>query len=118
MVTEKRVDHYRGQPQYIYEIADQVYEKPIVRRGLPFLSNHLSTHEGFIGLYLRLNKDLKPAIQLRFAAPLTAEEIWDLITREKWTITYAQDDVREENARLTFKEPGVVYPYVEDSDAQ
>ena len=112
-VVEKRKDHYKGQPQYIYEIVDQNYEKPIIKRALPFLSNHLSTHEGFIGLYLRLNKDLKPALQFRFAEPLTGEQIWNLITQEKWTITYAKDDVREENARLAFKEPGTVYPYVE-----
>lgn len=110
-VVEKRKDHYKGQPQFIYEIVDPNYEKPIIKRALPFLSNHLSTHEGFIGLYLRLNKDLKPAIQLRFAAPLTGDEIWSLITQEKWTITYAKDDVREENARLKFDEPGTVYPY-------
>ena len=112
--VEKRKDHYKGQPQFIYEIADQNYEKPIIKRALPFLSNHLSTHEGFIGLYLRLNKDLKPSIQLRFAAPLTGDEIWNLITQEKWTITYAKDDVREENARLKFAEPGTVYPYTEE----
>ena len=112
--VEKRKDHYKGQPQFIYEIADQNYEKPIIKRALPFLSNHLSTHEGFIGLYLRLNKDLKPSIQLRFAAPLTGDEIWNLITQEKWTITYAKDDVREENARLKFSEPGTVYPYTEE----
>ena len=110
-VVEKRKDHYKGQPQYIYEIVNQNYEKPIIKRALPFLSNHLSTHEGFIGLYLRLNKSLKPSIQLRFAAPLTGDEIWDLITQEKWTITYAKDDVREEGARLKFEEPGTVYPF-------
>ena len=109
--VEKRKDHYKGQPQFIYEIADQNYEKPIIKRALPFLSNHLSTHEGFIGLYLRLNKDLKPALQFRFAEPLTGDEIWDLITQEKWTITYAKDDVREEGARLKFEEPGTVYPF-------
>ena len=113
-VVEKRKDHYKGQPQYIYEIADQNYEKPIIKRALPFLSNHLSTHEGFIGLYLRLNKDYVPSIQLRFAAPLTGDEIWSLITQEKWTITYGKDDVREENARLAFKEPGKVYPIGSD----
>lgn len=112
-VIEKRKDHYKGQPQFIYEIVNQNYEKPIIKRALPFLSNHLSTHEGFIGLYLRLNKDLKPALQFRFAAPLTGDEIWNLITQEKWTITYAKDDVREENARLKFEESGTVYPYTE-----
>lgn len=111
--VQKRVEHYKGQPQYIYEIANQSYEKPIIKRALPFLSNHLSHEEGFIGLYLRLNRDLKPSIQLRFAEPLTAERIWELITMETWTITYKAGDDRQEGARMKFEQPGTVYPYTE-----
>ena len=29
---------------------------------------------------------------------------------EKWTITYKEDDVREENAKISFKTPGIVKP--------
>lgn len=117
-IVEKRKEHYKGQPQYIYELVNQNYEKPIIKRALPFLSNHLSTHEGFIGLYLRLNKDLKPALQIRFAEPLTGDEIWNLITQDKWTITYKKDDVREENARLAFEAPGTVYPLTLDENGE
>ena len=80
---------------------------------MPFLSNHLSKHEGIIGVYLNLNKDLDPAIQIRYAEPMTADKIWELITMEKWTITYKKDDVREEAAKISFKEQGVVYNYAE-----
>lgn len=111
--VQKRFEHYAGQPQYIYEIADQNYEKPIIKRALPFLSNHLSHEEGFIGLYLKLNKDLVPSLQIRFAEPLTADRVWELITMETWTITYKEGDEREESARLKFNNPGTVYPYVE-----
>lgn len=111
--VQKRVEHYEGQPQFIYEIASQSYEKPIIKRALPFLSNHLSHEEGFIGLYLRLNRELKPSIQLRFAEPLTADRIWELITMDTWTITYKAGDDRQESARMKFEEPGVVYPYSE-----
>lgn len=106
----KRVEVYKDKPQFYYEIANQNYEKPIIKRGLPFLSNHLSTHEGIIGTYLCLNEDLVPSIRIRYAEPMTAEEIWKLLTAEKWTITYKKDDVREENPRLSFKEEGVVKP--------
>ena len=112
--VRKRTDVYEGQPQFIYEIANQNYEKPIIKRGLPFLSNHLSKEEGVIGLYLTLNKALVPCIQVRFAAPMTADRIWELMTMPKWTITYSKDDIREENARLTFNEPGVCYPFTEE----
>ena len=30
---------------------------------------------------------------------------------DKWTITYKEDDVREEDARIKFEEPGEVRPY-------
>ena len=99
-----------GKPEFIYELADVNYEKPVIVRSLPFLSNHLSKEEGIIGVYLNLNQDLVPAIQVRFAAPCTADKIWQLMTMEKWTITYKEDDVREENAKISFKTPGVVKP--------
>lgn len=110
-VIRKRAEVYADQPQFIYEVVDQNYEKPIVMRALPFLSNHLSKEEGVIGTYLRLNKDLLPSIQVRFAAPMTADRIWELMTMDTWTITYKSDDVREEPARLSFKKEGECYSF-------
>ena len=51
-----RVEQYEGQPQFIYEVADPNYEKPIILRNMPYLSNHLSGNEGIIGIYLDLNR--------------------------------------------------------------
>lgn len=111
--VEKRAKHYEGQTQYMFEIAEQNYEKPIIKRALPYLSNHLSREEGIIGLYLRLNKDLVPAIMVRFAPPMTAERVRELMDMETWTITYSQDDVREEGRRMEFPEGGTVYEFTE-----
>ena len=108
---KKRVEENEGKEQFIYEITNPNYEKPIYLRNMPFLSNHLSRHEGIIGVYLNLNKDLVPAVQIRYAEPMTAEKVWELITMDTWTITYKKDDVREEGAKIAFKEPGVVYNY-------
>jgi polyferredoxin len=110
-VVRKRTEVYAGKPQYILEFEDDRYEKPIITRSLPFLSNHLSKEEGVIGTYVQLNGNLKPALQIRFAEPATAERIWELMTMEKWTITYKDDDVREEDARIKFDKPGEVHPY-------
>ena len=106
-----RVDENAGKKQYIYEIADSNYEKPIILRNMPFVSNHLSRHEGVIGIYLNLNKDLVPSIQVRYAAPMTADRIWELLNMETWTITYSKEDVREVPAKLKFKTPGTEYRY-------
>ena len=110
---KKRVEENQGKEQFVYEIVNPNYEKPIYLRNMPFLSNHLSKHDGVIGVYLNLNKDLAPAIQVRYAEPMTADKLWELMTMEKWTITYKKDDIREENAKIAFKEPGTVYPYSE-----
>lgn len=108
---KKRVDENAGKKQYIYEIPDRNYEKPIILRNMPFVSNHLSRHEGVIGIYLNLNKDLVPAIQVRYAEPMTADKIWELLNMETWTITYSKEDVREVPAKLKFKTPGTEYRY-------
>ena len=108
---KKRVEEFEDKPQFVYEIADANYEKPIILRNLPFVSNHLSKNDGIIGIYLELNKDLVPALMIRYAAPMTAARVWELLNMEKWTITYAADDVREVDAKLKFKTPGVEMPY-------
>ena len=110
---KSRIEAAEGKQQYMYEIVDNNYEKPIILRNMPFLSNHLSKHEGVIGVYLDLNKDLMPAIQIRYAEPMTEAKLWELMTMDTWTITYKADDVREEPAKLSFKTPGTSFEYNE-----
>ena len=110
-VVRKRADVYEGKPQYILEFEDERYEKPLVTRSLPFLSNHLSKEEGVIGMYVNLNASLKPALQIRFAEPATAGRIWELMTMPQWTITYKNGEEKVEDARLTFEKTGEVHPY-------
>ena len=93
---KSRVEANKDKKQFIYEIANPGFDKPIYSRNMPYLSNHLSKHEGVIGVYINLNKDLIPAIQVRYAAPMTEEKLWELMTMETWTITYKQDEVKEE----------------------
>ena len=110
---KSRIEAAEGKQQYVYEIVDKNYEKPIILRNMPFLSNHLSRHEGVIGVYLDLNRDLQPAIQIRYADPMTEAKLWELMTMETWTITYKADDVREESAKFSFKMEGNSYEYNE-----
>ena len=106
-----RVEEFAGKPQFVYEIPDAKCEKPIILRNLPFVSNHLSKNDGIIGVYLELDNSLTPALMIRYAAPMTADRVWELLNMDKWTITYKKDDVREVDAKLKFKNPGVEVPY-------
>ena len=109
----QRVEQYEGKDQWIYEIPDYNYEKPIIKRTMPFVSNHLSSHEGIIGIYTRLNSDCVPSIQIRFAMPMNSTKVKELLNMDKWTITYAKDDVREVGAKMDFKKTsGSVHKYV------
>ena len=106
-----RVEEFAGKPQFVYEIPDANYEKPIILRNLPFVSNHLSKNDGIIGVYLELDNSLTPALMIRYAAPMTADRIWELLNMDTWTITYKKDDVREEAAKMKFKNKGVEVPF-------
>ncbi len=106
---KSRIEAAEGKQQFVYEIVDKNFEKPIILRNMPFLSNHLSKHEGVIGVYLDLNKDLEPAIRIRYADPMTEAKLWELMTMDTWTITYKADDVREEPAKIGFKTQGTSY---------
>ena len=106
----KAKEAYEGKAQFLYEMADANYEKPIVTRYLPMLGNYLSREEGVIGVSMELNEELVPSIRIRFAPPCTGERIWDLITRETWTIADKQGNLSEESAKIAFRKPGVVKP--------
>ena len=95
------------------EFVSMNYEKPIIKRAIPFLSNYVSKEEGVIAVYLKLNKALKPSIQIRYAEPMTDARLWEMLQQEKWTITYSKDDVREVDAKMKFSEKGSVYAYQE-----
>ncbi len=108
---KSRLEAAEGQQQYVYEVVDKSYEKPIFLRNMPFLSNHLSRFDGVLGVYLDLNKDLQPAIQVRYALPMTETTVWELMKMDTWTITYKADDVRQEPAKIKFTTPGTSYKY-------
>lgn len=98
--------------QYYLEWADESFTKPIITRNLPFVSNTLSAHEGVLAVYTCLNEDYVPSLRVRYCSPMTADEIYSLLTLPEWTITYAADDIRQVPAKLQFKKQGTrhVFP--------
>lgn len=106
---KSRIEQAAGKTIHTYEIADANFEKPIISRNMPFVSNTLSQHDGVIGVRLDLNEDYVPAIMIRYAEPMTADEIWSILTAETWRIDYKdQRGIVDEKAKIKFKEPGIV----------
>lgn len=104
-----RVEKYAGRPQEIMQYVDESFEKPLTLRNLPYLSNHLSQQDGIIGVYLILNEDNMPAIQIRYCTDdLSADRLLELINLPTWKIQYKKDQIKEENARFHFDEKGTI----------
>jgi hypothetical protein len=109
--VQKRNLHYADAKWQVYEYEHQAFEKPIYKRSWPFLSNWLSSEEGVLSVGVRLNDECKPALQITFCEPMTADRLWEMMTSPVWKITYKVDDIREEKARITFDQPGIVKDY-------
>lgn len=107
--SEKRIHEADSlkQKQFIYEFADENFTKPVITRSLPFVSNTLSAHKGVLSVYTCLNEDYVPCLRVRYCAPMTDKEIYNLLTLPEWTITYAADDIRQVPAKIIFKKEGV-----------
>lgn len=102
-----RVEKYAGRPQEIMEYSDESYEKPLTLRNMPYLSNHLSQQDGIIGIYLILNNENIPTIQIRYCTDdLSADHLLELINMPTWKIQYKADVVKEEAARFHFDAKG------------
>lgn len=110
VLWKSRIEAAGESQQYVHEFVDKSYDDPMAVRYMPYLSNYLSKQDGVIGVSLALNDELQPCIRIRFAAPMTEERLWKLITKETWTITYSSDDIREEPAKFIFNTPGTTYP--------
>ena len=109
--SEARAERLKDEKQYIYEIADPDFEKPFFGRYIPYLYSHLSKEANVIGVYINLNKDLIPALQIRYARPVTAEKIWEKLNAPKWNITYANGTEEEMDPAIGFETPGVELEY-------
>lgn len=108
---KSRVEEYSGKMQFIYELANLTYSKKQVLESMPYLNSYLAKYEGFIGLYFELNNDLLPVVRIRYAAPMNAIELWELLTSKTWKVTYSEGEVHEIPAKLIFNEKGVEIPF-------
>ena len=64
-----------------------------------------------IGVYINLNKDLIPALQIRYARPVTGEIIWEAMNMPKWKISYSNGTEEEIDPMMQFDTPGVELEY-------
>lgn len=109
---KERIAKYENRPQEIVEFVSSNYDKPVVRRFLPYFNNYLFQTDGIIGVYLVLNDENMPAIRVRYCTDeINSDKIWELVSSPKWTINYKDKGIVEENAKIRFTEKGRVIPF-------
>jgi polyferredoxin len=92
-----------------YEIVYPGLDKPIITRNLPYLSNYLSQQEGMVSIKTLINEDMEYCFHITFSKELVdAEKLWNIITKEKWTIKDREGNIQEVDRKLEFTEKGEV----------
>lgn len=106
-VKFKSNDEWIGKNEAIYQIVYPGLDKPLVSRNLPYLSNFLSQQEGVLSIETLVNSDDQYAIEITFSQDATsAEKIWEIINREKWTIKGNDGNISEVEAKFNFTTKG------------
>jgi ferredoxin len=98
-----------GQELATYEIVYPGLDKPIITRNLPYLSNYLSQQEGMVSIKTLINEDMEYCFHITFSKELVDEEkLWNIITKEKWTIKDREGNIQEVDRKLEFTEKGEI----------
>lgn len=96
-----------GRSEAIYQIIYPGLDKPIVSRNLPYLSNWLSQNEGFLAIETAVNDDSQYCINITYSQEeLNEDQIWEVITQEKWKVRMRSGDINEVDAKIIFKNRG------------
>ncbi len=92
-----------------YEIVYPGLDKPIIYRNLPYLSNYLSQQEGMVSIKTLINDNMDYCFHITFSKELIDEDkLWDIITKEKWTIKDREGNIQEVDRKLEFTEKGEI----------
>ncbi|NTU95641.1 MAG: 4Fe-4S binding protein, partial [Bacteroidales bacterium] len=77
-------------------------------RSLPFFTSYLSTVDGCLGVETAINEKEEYCFRIRYSKDvLNNDKIWEVLTREKWTIRTNEGDLKETDPRLSFTDKGI-----------
>jgi polyferredoxin/copper chaperone CopZ len=104
---KKNIETWGGKNEAIYELVYPDLDKPLITRGLPYLSSHLSQIDGFLGMETVLNENDEYAFRFRYSKDvLNDEEIWKALTSAKWSILDKEGNKSEVDPKFTFTDRG------------
>ncbi len=102
-------EKWSGKKESVYEIEYPGLDKPLITRNLPYFSSHLSLIDGVIGMETTLNDKDIPAFRITFSKEaLSEEQLWENISKAKWTIKTKEGEIMEVDPKFGFDAPGVV----------
>lgn len=106
-VKFKSQDEWVGKNEAIYEIVYPNLDKPLITRNLPYLSNHISQHAGFLGIETLINDNEEYCFRITYSKDaLSEEKIWEVLNMPKWNIKGKDGVISEVDAKIPFTEKG------------
>ena len=102
------VEKWGGKNEAVYELVYPGLDKPLVLRSLPFFTSYLSTIDGCLGVETAINENEEYCFRIRYSKDvLSNDKMWEVLTREKWTIRTNEGDLKETDPRLSFTDKGI-----------
>jgi hypothetical protein len=103
----KNAEKWGGKNEAVYELVYPDLDKPLITRNIPYLSSHLSQIEGFLGLETLLIDNEEYAFRITYSKDaLNDDKIWEILTKEKWTIMSKDGSISEVDPKFSFSEKG------------
>ena len=101
------IEKWGGKNEAVYELVYPSLDKPLVLRNIPYLSSYLSAVDGCLGIETTINEKEEYCFRIRYSKDvLNDNKIWEVLTRDKWTIRTNEGDLKESDPRLSFTEKG------------
>lgn len=102
------MEKWGGKNEAVYELVYPDLDKPLITRGVPFLSSHLSLIDGFLGIETTINENEEYCFRIKYSKDvLNEDKIWDAITKPQWTIKTKEGELQTSDAKFTFTNKGM-----------
>lgn len=102
------VEKWGGKNEAVYELVYPDLDKPLIVRGVPYLSSHLSLIDGFLGLETTINDNEDYCFRIRYSKDvLNEDKIWEVLNRKQWTVKTTEGEIQVSDPKFSFTNKGI-----------
>ncbi|NTV19402.1 MAG: 4Fe-4S binding protein, partial [Bacteroidales bacterium] len=102
------VEKWGGKNEAVYELVYPDLDKPLIVRGVPYLSSHLSLIDGFLGLETTINDNEDYCFRIKYSKDvLNEDKIWEVLNRKQWTVKTTEGEIQVSDPKFSFTNKGI-----------